>query len=655
MRLIVLFLAAFAVSAEAPPPELQRFDEAIGQSRLKDAAAVIDRLIEQRTPADGQPRQDALINSLLGRLYLAVHQEAAAKVYLARAPLDALPASSRTATALAYGQALELRGERAAALHAYRDAADNGATPSERRSAQLGIARQLLITSPREVEQQVRGIATGSSGPDRWEARYLLALSSSLLGDQASAARFADEAWADATSAPPSDLAPLHVGTLRAGLAAARRDRDAERAMLIATNGLALTATGALSSQLPVCGDDGLKPSDFVTFGLIAGPYHTRHLVPIAATRPEVVAPFYDRLAASALIKQTDGTSAVGTIVTVACRAVVHPEFVANPRVDDPLIDWFSERGIYPATATNDASDQHVNAIAARVDSLESRFGKDSILLIAPRWQLMTVLEARAGAGDPVPQLGDLRLRIVDGLKRAGAPDWLAMPINSRAEYEQLARTASSASLRLSAAQEFYRKELLTLPFELTRSLVAGFLDNPDEQLPAGIPQLVLDLNARAPKSLSGRDRQGWLLTVARMQRLVGTDDGARVTIASAGLEKDLCTASDALPKLLEQHFSYNDYPEELIAGEQEGSVLFEFNLAATGTVTSPRVVYSLPSGLFDDASKKGIAALRYVAPTRGRKPAACRGLFQPVVWRLEKDNKVWLPTLTPAAHDETT
>ena len=341
--------------------------------------------------------------------------------------------------------------------------------------------------------------------------------------------------------------------------------------------------------------------------------------------------------------------------MTVSCRTAVHAEFVANPRVDDPLIDWLSERGLYPAAATNDASDQHVNAIAARVDSLESRFGKDSILLIGPRWQLMTILEGRAAAGDPVPQLSDLRGRIVDGLKRAGAPDWLGLPINSRAQYEELARTESSNSARLAAAQEYYRKQLLTLPFELARSLVAKFLDNPDEQVSAGVPQLVLDLNARASKSLSGRDRQAWLLTVARMQRLVGRDDAARSTIASAGLEKDLCAASDTPPKLLEQHFSYNDYPEELIAGEQEGAVLFEFNLAATGTVNSPRVIYSLPSGLFDDASKKGIATLRYVVPTRGQKPVACSGLFQSMVWRLEKDNKVWLPTLTPAARDETT
>ncbi|HEX6660639.1 MAG TPA: hypothetical protein VF067_02070, partial [Sphingomicrobium sp.] len=213
MRMFVLFLAALALSAEAPPPEVQQFDQAIQQSHLKEAAAAIDKLIALRTPVDGQPHQDPLLNALLGRLYLAAHQEAGAEAYLTRAPLGSLPATSRAATALALGRALELRGKRIAALEAYRNAFNSAGTRSERRGAQLGIARQLLITEPQSVPAEVRDIANGPAAPDRWEARYLLALVSSLSGDQQSAARFSDEAWADSASARPGDLAPLHVGT----------------------------------------------------------------------------------------------------------------------------------------------------------------------------------------------------------------------------------------------------------------------------------------------------------------------------------------------------------------------------------------------------------------------------------------------------------
>ncbi|HEX6661928.1 MAG TPA: energy transducer TonB, partial [Sphingomicrobium sp.] len=261
----------------------------------------------------------------------------------------------------------------------------------------------------------------------------------------------------------------------------------------------------------------------------------------------------------------------------------------------------------------------------------------------------------RAAAGDPVPQLADLRTQVVDGLKRAGAPEWLAMPINLSTEYSRLARTAATQRERMSAAQNLFRKELLALPFSLARGFVTPYLNKPSEQLPPGFPQLVLELNNRDPKALSGRDRQAWLLSVANMQRLLGRQGEAQATLASAGFDKDVCVMAESSPKLLEQHFSDNDYPEDLNATGQEGSVVFEFNLAAGGQVTSPRIVYSLPSGVFDEASTKGISTLRYVPPTRGGKAIACRGVYQPVTWRLQDESDVWLPSLRPPPRSDET
>lgn len=657
MRIPALLCCAVALCAEAPPPELQRFDEALLASRFKEASAIVDKLIEERTPKDGVPHADSLLNSLLGRLLLAGHESNAAANYLEYAQTTDLPVAVRARTALAYGHALELQGDRSRALQAYRDAVAT-ATDAERREAELGIARQLLVEDPSAVRRHLQTIAGGAPAADRWQARYLLSLASSLTDDAASAARFADEAWADAANAPPAALAPLHVATLKAGLAAARGDRTAERAMLAASNGLNVKAADSLAAQLPVCGDDGIRPTDFVTFGIVVGPYATRDLVPIVASRTAIVAPFHSRLAGFDLVKEVSGNPPLGSVVTVSCRSSVSKDFIANPMSKDPLLDWFVQRGLYPARATSGSEDTNINAIAARIDALGARFGKQSKLLIQPRWQLMTLLQKRALAGDQVPigQLTDLQTQIADGLKRAGAPIWLVDTIGLQSDYEKIRRTAGDPSEIASHMEAALRGQLAVTPFDLGRLLVMGALGSrKDEETPTQAFQLVLALNAQTPKSLSGRDRQAWLLTVARAQRSLGLVQDAKSTIASAGFEPDLCVASETDTSLLEQHFTYDDYPEELIAGDQEGSVFFEFGISSSGTVANPRIVYSQPAGLFDQPSAKGISSLRYLPVQRDGKPAPCRGIFQPVIWRLEDEEDSWVPSFAPQAEDSTT
>jgi len=657
MRSIALLMAAFALSAEAPPPDLRQFDEAIKASHFRAAAAVVDKLIAQRAPIDGQPRQDALLNALLGRLLVAAHQAGAGATFLAHANLADLPPSFRVETALVNGGALELKGDRNGALAAYRAAAGGSGAPDEQRQAALGIARQLIVTDTAAARDQVMAIANGPENAERWEARYLLAASSSLAKDAATAARFAEGAWADSATAPPNRLAPLHVAMLRAGLAAARNDTTAERAMLIVTNGLSASASDSLGGQLPVCGDDGISSSDYVIFGFVSGPYDTRNLIPIAASRPAVVATFYDHLANAAVIK-TSGSSPIGTVFTVSCRNVVSQNYVASRPSDDPLLDWFVARGLYPATASNDPEDANVNAVAARIDALSAKFGKDNILLIEPRWQLMTMLETRAVTGDTVPpgQLADLATQIADGLRRAGAPAWLAQSVEARSKYTQLAATASDRAQQMSAMEGFIRDQMLNAPIEMARLFVTGMLSSStDDELPAPASRLIIDLHHHAPNAFAGRERQAWLSIVAGAQHSLGMEAEARATIASAGFARDLCVNSDSELKLLEQHFSYNDYPDELIAGEQEGTVLFEFDLSSAGAPINPHIVYSLPSGIFDAPSAKGIGTIRYTPPTRAGKIASCRGIFQPLIWRLEQQNEFSVPTLQPGVANPTT
>jgi hypothetical protein len=650
MRSLVLVIGALVLSAEAPPPaDLQQFEQALASYQYNEARSVVEKLIQDRVPTDGKPRRDPVLNAMIGRLYLAAHHAGEAASYLDYAPLADLPQALRPPTALDRARALELRGDRAAALASYRDAAAASENEDQRRRAAIGIARDLLAEKPAEVPGLLLAIANGSSQSHRWEARYLLALSSSLLGDGASARRWADLAWTDAATAPLPDLAPVRVATLRAGLAAAAHDVAAERAMLAASNGLGLTANSSLSEQLPVCGDSGLRPTDFVIFGFIAGPFSTRELVPIAASRPEAVLPFQDILEGRTPIKQGTGEAPLGTVFTLRCRSVVNSNFIGKLPSDDPIIDWSVEQGLYPASLSTDTDDEHLRRIDDWIDSLAARFGKASPLLIMPRAQLMGLLQERAVAGDPVlpGQLADLRTQIAEGLRRAGAPEWLAASVELGTEFQQMIQAAANGSDQTSAAQALFRKQLLMSPFEFARPSLLQALSNINGEWPSAALQLVVDLDGKAPASLDPRERRAWRLTVADALRSIGKNAQAQATIAAAGLPKDLCTSADSAPDLLDQHFSYSDYPQELIAGEQEGTVLFEFSLSPSGMVAESRAIYSLPSGLFDQPSAKGLATVRYTPPLRGGKPFSCRGLYQPIVWRLEDDTEFQLPVMT--------
>jgi hypothetical protein len=83
--------------------------------------------------------------------------------------------------------------------------------------------------------------------------------------------------------------------------------------------------------------------------------------------------------------------------------------------------------------------------------------------------------------------------------------------------------------------------------------------------------------------------------------------------------------------------------------------VLVEYGVSASGSVMHPRVVYAMPSGLFDEVSKKGLGTIRYSPATRGGKAMACRGLYKPIIWKVEEGPGLTVPFLAPQAKGITT
>ena len=655
MRLCAGIFAAFFLTAQSPPAtkdiggQLERFESALTRVDQRAASDIVDDLIIARTPADGQPRVDPLISSLLGRLFLNAHQEAHALPYLSQARPEALPQSIRGETLLAYGRALELTGQRQEAMRVYEDALANASAGRTDWPARLGIARQKIVSDPNAVRNELAGLLSAASPVNRWEVEFLLSLASSLTGDQVAARHYAGLAWSDAASAAPSDLASLRVAVLRAGLANVAGDAPGQRAMLAAANAGAAAHGSDLARQLPVC-DDDIRLGDTVTFGAVLGPYNTRAIIPIAASRPEIVAPFFDRLAGREAIKTDDSSNATGTIFTLSCVSRVSSDYIADRMPTDPLFAWLLAKGMYPAVAISKTDTDGINRIADRIDDLKKRFGPNSPLLIGPRWQILQSLESRRTyAGDVAPgRLTELRTILIEDLGRAGAPASLTKLLSLRANLEQLAQSALAGSPDARALAAVWNEVLREIPFTAARYLMRDAQSQFQGSVPPEQASMIAGLLERMPPDLRGHDRQAFLQTMAWAQRAAGNKNQAFKTIASTALAPDACVRTDNPPQMLEQNFTPEDYPTDLIPAELRGYSMVEFDLSPSGKPTKPRTVVSLPSGLFDEVTAKGIATMRYSEPSLNGKPHTCRFETQSVVWRLQGEDDMQAPTLLP-------
>lgn len=647
-------LAALVLSTQPADPietELERFNRAMADGDTAAAAPIIDEMIANRIPPDGKPVSDPILNSMIGRVYLLAGLEGPAIEYLQRAPSQSLPQSIRAETSLAYGNALGRRGRSDEALVAFRTASQNAASRSQEFRSAIGSAKQLLTTDPATALRVSAPFLNSGEETERWQPAYISALAQSLLGNRTAAATFADQAWTYAAKAPPRDLAPLHVSVLRAGLATITGDKHAQRAMLAAANAMSVTKGSDLTRQLPVCGDDDLKPSDYVIFGALKGPYHSNSLVPIAASRPSIVAPFYARLAGRAAIKPDKISSAAGTVFTVSCLTRVDSGFIKDGEPSDPIVGWFAREGIYPASIKPESDDPGINKISDRIDDLSRRYGENSPHLIHPQWQLLSLLEVRSMSGDPVPpgRLLELRSRIIESLKHNDAPAEVIELLQLRTEMDRLMRSAASAGRPdISAFKSFWSRLMQQVPFPAARYFIRGLLNSSQEEVSPDQIGLITELGRRAPATLLGRDRQAFLLMVAHAKRSAGLLEEAIRDVAATGLPSDICVRSDSPPSLLEQKYTPDDYPPDLVPAELEGYSLVEFDLTKEGAPKHPRTILSFPSSLFDHVTNKGLDAMRFTPPIANGKAGACRAHTQGVTWRLEGGEEFSPPTLMP-------
>ena len=135
-------------------------------------------------------------------------------------------------------------------------------------------------------------------------------------------------------------------------------------------------------------------------------------------------------------------------------------------------------------------------------------------------------------------------------------------------------------------------------------------------------------------------------------QKVLGLDTQARSTIASLKLPGDICMAVESPPVMLEQSFTSVDYPKRLIPAELKGYAYYEFEITEAGGTQSPRPILTFPSGLFDEATKRGLETMRFAPATRNGKARRCRGYSQGITWRLEDESDYAVPYLLPQNND---
>jgi protein TonB len=80
-------------------------------------------------------------------------------------------------------------------------------------------------------------------------------------------------------------------------------------------------------------------------------------------------------------------------------------------------------------------------------------------------------------------------------------------------------------------------------------------------------------------------------------------------------------------------------YPAEAKSQGVEGYVVVRYDISLEGTVSSVRVVESMPDGVFDESAIQAIQQWRYLAPILDGQAQAVSGVTSRITFRLGDDS----------------
>ena len=129
--------------------------------------------------------------------------------------------------------------------------------------------------------------------------------------------------------------------------------------------------------------------------------------------------------------------------------------------------------------------------------------------------------------------------------------------------------------------------------------------------------------------------RQTALLQLASLEAAASRIDAARALINQTGLTPDQCSAFPIEPVLAQGAGNSNDFPREAMEWHFEGTVRVAYDLDPQGRPVDVRTVIASPPLVFDEATEKLAARLRYQPIFRDGSAIACADLEKGVRYRI--------------------
>lgn len=630
MAAAILFLTAGAAYGQptsvASEPEIVAL---LDSGRSGEAARRLDRLIEQRLPADGKPRPDPVLDRLVGEVLVGA-SPGIARDLLARAA-ERPPAAARARTLLLLASAEESLGRAGAEAHYRALSADSGLDARQRQRAVAGEARLLMARDPVAASQRLAAYLAAITDPKwRWEAELLASRSARLQGRTAEAKVALEAASQHAWSGLPGEAAVQRVASDRAVIAGMAGDR----ATLISLSALGAAGEGwtrGASDLVPPCGVGGLREEDHVVVAFVAGPLGQTRAEIVAASRPGIVPSFLDGLT------RPQGLVGSGQVKPILLRCSTAPRApLGSAPSENPIVSWSAQLGAYPLLGGEE--EQSFAAAAARLSEREARFGKESIFLIPPLAALLS-----AGGEALSDQAGRERLlgyaqRTEAILAKSGAP------ADARLSAALTSIALQVATQRLSQGEALKQVNTLILRAAGSENLSTDILlmvGGGSGWLSAGSREFELSVAQQSLETLSkrldGNDprRRALAVRLARLMRELGDETGAGAVERENRLPSNLCAAAAPAPRYLSSDIRDQDYPEDAIAAGLQGRVSLEFSIDPAGQLRDARVLEESPPFVFTAVTLARAPTIRYEPARKGSSPVTCVGMAQTVHWRL--------------------
>ena len=619
--------------------QLEQLEAAFAGQDLEQAAELLSDLVIVRRPADGALRSDPLLNGLFGRLYFDQGYASVALPYLQRSVAAEVPPIQRVEAQLALAEAQDLTGDSAAAARTLASLDSDDLPAGQRRRVILGRADLMLRDDPAGALALVQPLLSAGDAGIRFEAELLGSRAQAMLGNRSAAVAAGERAWSLAMTQPPHRVAPLRAALVLAGLAAKAADRERLIAMLNAAGSAQATLDHTLVSQLPMCGEDGLRPTDEVTFAVYVSGAVRQRLEPVSASRPAAVAPFFRALAGRRLLDQLRNQP-VGTVFTVRCRTLPSAER-SPPSGADTYAQIFAENGIYVPSSTDWNTDR-IAVVESEIAEIERRFGRDHPFLVPLLGELAQRVEQRVQSSrtGSATEVTAIQWRMAAAMRRLpGAESFV--PSDEEFRLMESAVTPEMALQRWRAA---WRDRIERAGPDLAYQLTLEWLRN-DTELPGeDAIGLIRNILGRLDSRPADPRRQALLMRLGRLQLDRGDDAGARASYRSAGVGEEACLARYLGLDFVSGEITPEAYPRWARRYEFHGATNVEFGIGADGRVERQRVILSAPASLFDEATTTAFAPYRYGPNRPSGRAQACTANLQSFIWRMPDENERRMP-----------